>query len=242
MRRAANKWVLAGVIALGCAVSLGSVARGQEVLVNAPMAAPVPTAQQPAAKPAAVASVPAAQQPDAGAREIRRAATPEATGTGQTASSGALIEAGRVVGALALVLVLIVVLRYVATHVLGMKATGPGSNRGVRVISRTVMGPKQQLVLLQVGRKLVLVGESAGQLTTLTEIVDPDEVAELAAQASGADVRVEKFTSALNRRASEFDEFVEEEAASEAEAEAREPSLSDISARVRDISRRFATS
>jgi flagellar biogenesis protein FliO len=149
------------------------------------------------------------------------------------------VEIGRVIGSLAIVLVVIVGLKYLATHVLGMKAAGPGSNRGVRVLSRTVMAPKQQLVLLQVGRKLVLVADCGGRVSTLTEITDPDEVAELAAQASGQALRVERFTSALTRRASEFDEYEEQQSGYELTAEP-EPGLAELSDRVRTISRRFA--
>lgn len=50
------------------------------------------------------------------------------------------------------------------------------------VAARTMVGPKQSVALLQVGRRrYVLVGISGDRMTALSELTDADEVAELAA-------------------------------------------------------------
>ncbi len=60
------------------------------------------------------------------------------------------------------------------------------ANRAVHVLSRTVIGPKQQLLLIQIGQRLVAVGDNGAQLTALCQITDPDEVASLIGQTRSA--------------------------------------------------------
>jgi hypothetical protein len=61
----------------------------------------------------------------------------------------------------------------------------------VQVLSRTVLSPKQQLMLVRVGRRLIVVADSGGQMAPLSEITDPDEVAALVGQ-----VKDEKLSAA----------------------------------------------
>jgi flagellar biogenesis protein FliO len=56
----------------------------------------------------------------------------------------------------------------------------------VRVLSRTVIGPRQQVVLIKVGRRILAVGDSGARLSPLCEITDPDEVASLLGAARSA--------------------------------------------------------
>lgn len=144
-----------------------------------------------------MATTPAAAPPLRGG-EIRRSSLPsapqavgeenapatraESRGDG---AGGVAVDGLRLLGGLTLVLLLIAALRFIASRWLGLRGLVAGDNRGVRVLSRSFMGPRQQLVLVQVGRKLVLLCDSAGRVTSVTEITDPDEVAELAAQAIG---------------------------------------------------------
>lgn len=52
--------------------------------------------------------------------------------------------------------------------------------RGVRVLSRQPIAPRQQVLLLQVGQgRVIVVADSSGTLTTLANIDNPDEVAQL---------------------------------------------------------------
>jgi flagellar biogenesis protein FliO len=100
------------------------------------------------------------------------------------------LELSKVAGALAIVLALIFALRLVMKRAFGV-AGAAGSSRSVVVLSRTVLAPKQQVMLLHVGRRLIVVGDSGGQMSTLSEITDPDEVAALVGQ-----LRDEKLSSA----------------------------------------------
>jgi hypothetical protein len=56
------------------------------------------------------------------------------------------------------------------------------SSQAVRVLSRSVLSPKQQVLLLQVGRRVIVVGDTGAQMNPLAEITDPDEVASLVGQ------------------------------------------------------------
>jgi len=114
----------------------------------------------------------------------RRAAGDLSTST--TRPSGAKVapvgfDTSRVALALAIVIGLIVVLRWLAKRLFGSAAPGR-SSRAVQVLSRNVISPKQQLLVVQVGRRLVVVGDSGQQMNPLCEITDPDEMAALIGQ------------------------------------------------------------
>ena len=87
----------------------------------------------------------------------------------------------RIVTALAVVLVLILLARWFVRRFFGV-AGAARSTRAVQVLSRSTLSPKQQLMLLRVGRRLLVVGDGGGQLNTLSEITDADEVAALVGQ------------------------------------------------------------
>ncbi len=58
----------------------------------------------------------------------------------------------------------------------------------MRLLSRTVLSPKQQVLLLQVGRRVIVVGDGgAAGMRPLCEITDPDEVAALVGDAKSAE-------------------------------------------------------
>ena len=58
---------------------------------------------------------------------------------------------------------------------------GRGSG-ALQVVSRLNIAPKQQILLVRVGRRLVLVGNSGTQMNPLCEIGDPEEAALLLGQ------------------------------------------------------------
>jgi flagellar biogenesis protein FliO len=87
-------------------------------------------------------------------------------------------EPRRVILALAAVIGLIVVLRYVARLLFPSVAAGRASH-AVRVLSRSPISPKQQVLLVQVGRRVIVVGDCGAQMSPLAEISDPDEIAAL---------------------------------------------------------------
>lgn len=93
---------------------------------------------------------------------------------------------------------------------------GAATTKGVKVLSRSVLAPKQQVLLLQVGRRVIVVGDSGGNMTPLCEISDSDEVAALLGQLQAN--RPEQTTSkppvtfgGLFNRAKEPFEAVDEE-------------------------------
>ena len=117
-------------------------------------------------------------------KTIRRPAdAPKAT-TRQAGApkSGAVgFETGRVVVSLAVVITLIFALRWLSQRMFG-KAVASRASRAVQVLSRNVISPKQQLLIVQVGRRLLVVGDSGQQMNPLCEITDPDEMAALIGQ------------------------------------------------------------
>jgi len=79
--------------------------------------------------------------------------------------------------ALALVLVLIFVGRAVMAR--WSNRTGVGNSPLIEVLHRAPIAPKQHLMLIRLGGRLLLVGEGPNGLRTLANIRDPEEVAEL---------------------------------------------------------------
>ncbi len=88
----------------------------------------------------------------------------------------------RMLLSLGLVVAVILALRWGGVRVFG-GAGAVKTSQVMHVVSRSIISPKQQLILVQVGRRLVMVGNSGAQLTPLAEITDADEVAELLGQA-----------------------------------------------------------
>ena len=115
-------------------------------------------------------------------------------------------------GALGLVLAL------VALVYAGVRRWVPSVRSGdsglMRVVSRTSLTPKQHVVLLQVGRRLVLVGVGSDQVRNLCEITDQSEVAELTAGLGTRNSRG-SFDDKLFSQVSEYREDWEEEGAAD---------------------------
>jgi flagellar biogenesis protein FliO len=82
---------------------------------------------------------------------------------------------------LGIVLGLIFICRWAARWMFPGAAVGR-SSQVMKILSRSVIAPKQQLLLIQVGRRLVVVGDCGQQMNALAEITDPDEVASLLGQ------------------------------------------------------------
>jgi flagellar biosynthetic protein FliO len=80
----------------------------------------------------------------------------------------------RTVGALAVVVGLIFAARFLAGR-FGGKSDLPGAGRPLHVIDRRSVGPKQQLMVVRFGGRVLLVGVAAGTMTTLSEIPEGQE-------------------------------------------------------------------
>ncbi len=89
----------------------------------------------------------------------------------------------RMVGALVLVIALIFGLQWFVKRLAGSRLARPGRPGGksgpLDVLWRGSLSPKQQVFLVRMGRRVLLVGSSAGTLTRLCEVTDAEEVAEL---------------------------------------------------------------
>jgi flagellar protein FliO/FliZ len=143
-----------------------------------------------------------------------RPATPQANAPAPAASPSNGFDMTRVGLALGVVIVLIFVLRWCGRR-LFPNATVARSTRAVQVVSRTLLAPRQQLMLVQVGSRLVVVGDSGGQMNALCEITDADEVAGLLGS-----IRAEKEESLGNAFGSLFRSAGEKmESAQESESE-----------------------
>jgi len=167
-------WSALGII-LAARSALAATAADSRVaqITFGPQSAP--TTQQ-----AAVA--PQKPQPKSAYESIELAKHPpqqRASGSTQliTTDSGLM----RVVGALGVVLGCIFIVRWAGKRFLGLQTTASGGG-AVQILSRTPVSPRQQLMLIQVGRRIVLVANCGAAMNALCEISDADEVAALAGQ------------------------------------------------------------
>ena len=84
----------------------------------------------------------------------------------------------RMILALAVVVALVFALRW-AVRRFG-RPFGPAGGPGpVRVLARAGVSPRQELLLVRMGRRILLIGAGADGLTALAEATDPEEIAEL---------------------------------------------------------------
>jgi flagellar biogenesis protein FliO len=167
----------------------------------------------------AVAAGPSGPYEQAPIRRSGGAATPTTRGSGSAPSAaGAAWDMGKVPIALGGVILLIFGLRWVGKALLPAAAANHRTCRAVQVLVRSTIAPRQQVILIQVGRRLVLVGTAGAQMSPLCEIRQADEVAEVLAQ-----IRSEKRTAAdsfkalFGRAERQFD--AREAATDEGEAE-----------------------
>jgi flagellar biogenesis protein FliO len=121
----------------------------------------------------------------------------------------------------------------------------------VKVLSRSAIAPRQHLLVVQFGKRLVLVGDSGSSLNPLCEISDPDEAANILAQARSESISVaRRFDSLFGRARKDYD--APEEAAQEEsfdnsdEVRRDDPSLqetqkelAELHDKVRDAARRI---
>ena len=159
-----------------------------ETILAAPPADRAAAATQPAAtsqpmtvaRPAAAAPVlPASELQKLGATATDADSRKGLAGEG-TSSTPWWLKTG---AALAVVLALIFMLRGVLARWVGRSAAGVNSPV-VEVLHRTALAPRQHLVLIRLGARVLLVNESASGLRTLATIRDPQEVADLLANLS----------------------------------------------------------
>jgi flagellar biogenesis protein FliO len=134
---------------------------------------------------------------------------PEAKRTdarGVTQSGGSTVswlDLQRLGISLGIVLALVVGTGWVYRRLVGGASSAKPSS-SVRLLSRTVLAPRQQVLLLQVGRRVIVVGDSGGHFTTLAEVTDAVEVSELVASSLGQR-EADEFSRVFSQRERELD-------------------------------------
>jgi flagellar biogenesis protein FliO len=132
---------------------------------------------------------------------------PRGTGEvdGKTISTPGAFDVTRVMLATVGVIALIFLMRAVARKIFPATAAHRGTN-AVKVLSRCTISPRQHLLVVQFGKRLLLVGDSGTSLNSLCEIADPDEAANVVAQTRDESISVSKrFDSLFGRAKKEFD-------------------------------------
>jgi flagellar biogenesis protein FliO len=112
---------------------------------------------------------------------IQRAAPQSDASNSSGGSSDFMLGVPRLIGAMALVLGLIFLLRWLGPRLFSA-APAASATRAVQVLSRSLVAPRQSVVLMRVGRRLLVVADNGSQLASLAQITDPDEVAALVGQ------------------------------------------------------------
>jgi len=120
----------------------------------------------------------------------------------------------RVVGALGVVLALLFIIRKMIGRAPGWLGASARPSGVMEVLARYPMGKGQSLVLLRLARRVLLLHQANGSMTTLSEMSEPQEVAQLLARLeSGArDRDALRFRSTLRTFEAEYEKLGEREA------------------------------
>ncbi len=154
--------------------------------------------------------------------------------------------------ALAAVIALIFLLRTFAKRLIPGAVTHRGSP-AVKILGRCIISPRQNLLVVQFGKRLVLVGDAGANLNPLCEITDPDEVAAILAQAREESISVaRRFESLFGRARKDFADSPDAQPADQFDdshdvkpddpaLEDTQKELSDLREKVRDVSRQIGS-
>jgi flagellar biogenesis protein FliO len=185
---------------------------------------------------------------------IHRAGSASTPPTTQAASSSAKSMSNsasmlRVVFSLAAVLGLIALMYWASRRMMPGRFVGEGGGiRAVQVLARAPLSPRHRVVLLQVGRRVLVVAEGTGQqpLNTLCEITDPDEAAALIGQVRSEQSNAKSFSALLTNAAERFRTHTSETpqaspttAPAEDQLAATQQELDGLTQRVRGLARHF---
>ncbi|HEX4124401.1 MAG TPA: flagellar biosynthetic protein FliO [Tepidisphaeraceae bacterium] len=124
---------------------------------------------------------------------------------GNTGSAPSGFDTVHVAGALALVVVLIFGLRFLARKMFALPTVR--TTPMVKVLARSAVSPKQHVLLLHVGRRILVVADSGAAMQPLAQITDADEIASLLGQLSNnnAGLARSQFGSLFNRLRRDFE-------------------------------------
>jgi flagellar biogenesis protein FliO len=177
--------------------------------------------------------------------------SPSGSKTAAPTAPTSTFDATRVLLALIAVVALILILMAVAKRIF------PGSapiraSAAVKVLARCPVSPKQHLLVIQFGKRLVLVGDTGSHLNPLCEISDPEEAAGILAQARDESVsaakRFDSFFGLARKAFSETPAAAEEHFDDSHEIPADDPSLeatrkeiAGLADKVRDVARQIGS-
>lgn len=174
-----------------------------------------------------------------------KTAAPTTQAAGTVGSGGGnSLDMTRVVIALAIVVVAIIVIGRTWKK-LGLPGAGGKSSGALQVVSRLTLSPKQQVLLIRVGRRAVLVGNSGTRMDRLCEIADAEEVAGLLGQTASErdDSVTSSFDEVLGGAEREYTEppapSTPGPAGSETTAQETQGEIQDLMEKVRSLSRQF---
>jgi flagellar biogenesis protein FliO len=175
-----------------------------------PSSAIAPSAQQAITPVTSSNAAPISQQGDASALPANER---RALGAAANNSSNAISSSGKpdsawllnTLAALGAVIGLMLVLRAVVMRAVGKNA-GTSRSPAVEVLSRSVVAPRSNVLLLRVGRRILVVGETPSGLRTLSDVSDPEEVASLLTliEAAKPNSVTQTFAQALGQLNSEY--------------------------------------
>jgi flagellar protein FliO/FliZ len=152
----------------------------------------------------AVAAIPPGKHENQPLR-VNQAAAPTSQPI-QRANSEGMFDFGQVMLALGVVVGLILLLRWGGKRLFGQNLSA-GSTKAITVLGRSLVTPRQHLMLVQVGRRIVVLANNGTQINTVCEITDPAEVAELVGQVrqERGDSVVKTFGVLFRRQEEKFD-------------------------------------
>ena len=134
---------------------------------------------EPTSAPAASARVPTGAPDGTDGRAVRSRATEDTSGKKLTrlSNGGGWLQT---LAALAVVIVLIFAVRMLLKR---FAASSSPARRGgaIEVLAQARLASRQQVSLVRLGRRLVLVGSGPAGISPLAEVTDPDEAKELLA-------------------------------------------------------------
>ena len=175
-----RQFICRDLIVVILALSIALCWTGQSIAASPAPTAPLSGPADGSAQTNVRVVVPRPNHSPVDAEAIRRPSTAAVSGNSSVPTSQGL-ELSRVGAALAIVIALILGLRWGGKKLFGPTVMGH-STRAVQVLARSPVSARQSILLVRVGRRVLVVGDSGAQMNRLTEITDPDEVASLVGQ------------------------------------------------------------
>ncbi len=146
---------------------------------------------------------------------------------------------------LGIVIGLILLLRWVWSRLSGQPTATAASAGVVEVLSRTTIAPRNHVLLLRIGHRILIVGDSGSGMNTLATVEDEHEVADLlaAVSASKENSITRNFQQLLGRFGAGHDEIDwDEQADGRDDAEhlldRTQNNLSSLTSRIRNFTRK----